>query len=90
MVKNKGFLPSWPSEVKEQRRQLKSIIFSTWDACTSPDWESNGKNFIADAIIANPPVYGECYGLPYLSLHLDLLQFGFSVVAPGWVETHLS
>ncbi|CAI7891201.1 unnamed protein product [Closterium sp. NIES-53] len=58
MVKNKGFLPSSRKEVLQQRRQLKSIIFSTWPACTQPDLASNGAPFRADAIIANPPVYG--------------------------------
>ncbi|CAI5467784.1 unnamed protein product [Closterium sp. Yama58-4] len=58
MVKNKGFLPSSRAEVLQQRKQLKSIIFSTWPACTQPDLASNGAPFRADAIIANPPVYG--------------------------------
>ncbi|CAI5536593.1 unnamed protein product [Closterium sp. Naga37s-1] len=58
MVKNKGFLPSSRKEVLQQRKQLKSIIFSTWPACTQPDLASGGAPFRADAIIANPPVYG--------------------------------
>lgn len=58
MVKNKGFLPSRPSEVTKQRNQLKSILYSTWPACIEPDSTSNGQPFTADAIIANPPAMG--------------------------------
>ncbi|RWW25647.1 hypothetical protein GW17_00010003 [Ensete ventricosum] len=37
MVKNKGFLPSAPSEIPIQRKQLKEIIFSLLPACKDPD-----------------------------------------------------
>lgn len=57
MVKNKGFLPSGPSEVHIQRNQIKAIIFSLLPACTEPDPESEVP-FNVDAIIANPPAYG--------------------------------
>lgn len=57
MVKNKGFLPSGPSEVSVQRKQIKSIVYSLLDACIKPDKES-GVPFRPHAIIANPPAYG--------------------------------
>ncbi|CAL5422707.1 unnamed protein product [Camellia sinensis] len=57
MVKNKGFLPSGPSEIPVQRNQIKDIIYSLLPACKEPDMDS-GIPFKADAIIANPPVYG--------------------------------
>lgn len=57
MVKNKGFLPSDPSEIQDQRRQIKEIIFSLLPACTCPDPETK-VSFKVDAIIANPPAYG--------------------------------
>ncbi|KAJ7571626.1 hypothetical protein O6H91_01G169700 [Diphasiastrum complanatum] len=68
MVKNKGFLPSGPSEIATQRKQLKSIINSLLPACIEPDDET-GVPFKAQAIIANPPAYGhvhvqEALGLP--------------------------
>ncbi|KAJ3682429.1 hypothetical protein LUZ60_015002 [Juncus effusus] len=68
MVKHKGFLPSSPSEVREQRKQIKDIVFSLHPACTEKDPES-GKPFRAQAIIANPPAYGhmhvaEALGVP--------------------------
>lgn len=57
MVKNKGFLPSEPSEISTQRRQIKDIIFSLLPACTEPDPVTNVP-FKVDAIISNPPAYG--------------------------------
>lgn len=58
MVKNKGFLPSGPSEVRIQRSQIRDIIFSLYPACKDPDPDT-GIPFKADAIIANPPAYGK-------------------------------
>ncbi|KAJ4785537.1 Sterol 3-beta-glucosyltransferase [Rhynchospora pubera] len=60
MVKNKGFLPSAPSEIPTQRKQIKDIIFSLLAACKDPDGET-GIPFKADAIIANPPAYGHVH-----------------------------
>ena len=57
MVKNKGFLPSNPSEIPIQRKQMKEIIFSLLPACKDPDPDT-GIPFKVDAIIANPPAYG--------------------------------
>ncbi|VAH39923.1 unnamed protein product [Triticum turgidum subsp. durum] len=56
MVKNKGFLPSGPSEIPVQRKQMKEIIFSLLPACKDPDPDT-GIAFKVDAIIANPPAY---------------------------------
>lgn len=57
MVKNKGFLPSGPSEISVQRKQIKSIVYSLLDACIKPD-KDTGVHFRPHAIIANPPAYG--------------------------------
>lgn len=57
MVKNKGFLPSSPSEISIQRHQLRDIIFSLLPACQNPDPDTKIP-FKANAIIANPPAYG--------------------------------
>lgn len=57
MVKNKGFLPSDPSEIPIQRQQIREIIFSLLPACKAKDPDSNVE-FDVDAIIANPPAYG--------------------------------
>lgn len=58
MARNKGLIPSAPGEISIQRKQLKAIIESLLPACTEPDLKS-GKPFRAQAIIANPPAYGE-------------------------------
>ncbi|KAL1565190.1 sterol 3beta-glucosyltransferase [Salvia divinorum] len=60
MVKNKGFLPSGPSEIPIQRNQMKEIIYSLLPACKDPDMDT-GIPFKADAIIANPPAYGHTH-----------------------------
>uniref|UniRef100_A0A453A8H1 sterol 3beta-glucosyltransferase n=3 Tax=Triticinae TaxID=1648030 RepID=A0A453A8H1_AEGTS len=60
MVKNKGFLPSGPSEIPVQRKQMKEIIFSLLPACKDPDPDT-GIAFKVDAIIANPPAYGHTH-----------------------------
>ncbi|PKU75482.1 sterol 3-beta-glucosyltransferase UGT80A2-like isoform X1 [Dendrobium catenatum] len=60
MVKNKGFLPSSPSEITIQRKQMKEIIFSLLSACKEPDMDT-GIPFKAEAIIANPPAYGHTH-----------------------------
>ncbi|KAI4354434.1 hypothetical protein L6164_003295 [Bauhinia variegata] len=60
MVKNKGFLPSGPSEIPVQRNQMKEIITSLLPACKEPDLDT-GVPFKADAIIANPPAYGHTH-----------------------------
>lgn len=58
MARNKGLIPSAPGEISIQRKQLKAIIESLLPACTGPDLK-NGKPFRAQAIIANPPAYGQ-------------------------------
>ncbi|KAG6508949.1 hypothetical protein ZIOFF_034331 [Zingiber officinale] len=57
MARNKGLLAA-PTEINVQRKQLKEIIDSLLPACTEPDLIS-GMPFLAQAIIANPPAYGE-------------------------------
>ena len=58
MVRNKGLIPSGPTEISIQRKQLKAIIDSLLPACTAPDLET-GIPFRAQAIIANPTACGE-------------------------------
>ncbi|XP_058197851.1 sterol 3-beta-glucosyltransferase UGT80A2-like isoform X1 [Rhododendron vialii] len=71
MVKNKGFLPSGPSEIPIQRNQIKDIIYSLLPACKEPDIDS-GIPFKADAIIANPPVYGHTHVAEALKVPLHV------------------
>ncbi|XP_050205937.1 sterol 3-beta-glucosyltransferase UGT80A2 isoform X2 [Mercurialis annua] len=71
MVKNKGFLPSGPSEIPIQRTQLKDIINSLLPACKDPDMDT-GIPFKADAIIANPPAYGHSHVAEALKVPLHV------------------
>ncbi|KAK4407316.1 Sterol 3-beta-glucosyltransferase UGT80A2 [Sesamum angolense] len=71
MVKNKGFLPSGPSEIPVQRNQMKEIIYSLLPACKEPDIDS-GIPFKADAIIANPPAYGHTHVAEALKIPIHI------------------
>eukprot|EP01018_Ginkgo_biloba_P018902 Gb_41677 [translate_table: standard] len=71
MVKNKGFLPSVPSEITIQRKQLKAIINSLLPACTEPYGDA-GIKFRADAILANPPAYGHVHVAEALKVPLHI------------------
>ncbi|KAJ8535667.1 hypothetical protein K7X08_023387 [Anisodus acutangulus] len=71
MVKNKGFLPSGPSEIPTQRNQLKEIIHSLLPACKEPDMDT-GVPFKADAIIANPPAYGHAHVAEALKIPIHI------------------
>lgn len=70
MVKNKGFLPSGPSEIRTQRKQLKSIINSLLDACVVS--KETDVPFHAQAIIANPPAYGHVHVAEALKVPLHI------------------
>ncbi|XP_023753188.1 sterol 3-beta-glucosyltransferase UGT80A2 [Lactuca sativa] len=71
MVKNKGFLPSGPSEIPVQRSQMKDIIFSLLAACKEPDIDS-GIPFRADAMMANPPAYGHTHVAEALKIPIHI------------------
>ncbi|KAJ8633195.1 hypothetical protein MRB53_026531 [Persea americana] len=71
MVKNKGFLPSGPSEIAIQRKQIKEIIYSLLPACRDADPES-GVPFKVEAIIANPPAYGHTHVAEALKVPLHI------------------
>ncbi|XP_073142407.1 sterol 3-beta-glucosyltransferase UGT80A2-like isoform X1 [Henckelia pumila] len=71
MVKNKGFLPSEPSEIHLQRIQIKEIILTLLPACTEPDRDTDIP-FKADAIIANPPAYGHTHVAEALKVPLHI------------------
>ncbi|KAK2648891.1 hypothetical protein Ddye_016380 [Dipteronia dyeriana] len=71
MVKNKGFLPSGPSEIPIQRNQLKEVIYSLLPACKDPDLDS-GIPFKAEAIIANPVTYGHTHVAEALKIPIHI------------------
>lgn len=78
MVKNKGFLPSGPSEISVQRKQIKAIVHSLLPACIDPDMDS-GVPFHPHAIIANPPAYGKHTHMFFSPGHLQDFFFSFLV-----------
>ncbi|XP_027357141.1 sterol 3-beta-glucosyltransferase UGT80B1-like isoform X1 [Abrus precatorius] len=71
MARNKGLLPSGPTEVSIQRKQLKAIIDSLLPACIAPDLET-GVPFRAEAIIANPTAYGHAHVAEALGVPLHI------------------
>lgn len=71
MVRNKGFLPSGPSEILIQRNQMKEIIYSLLPACKDPDMDT-GIPFEADAIISNRTAYGHTHVAEGLKLPLHI------------------
>ncbi|OIV98871.1 hypothetical protein TanjilG_21702 [Lupinus angustifolius] len=71
MVRNKGLIPSGPTEISIQRKQLKGIIDSLLPACTAPDLET-GVPFRAQAIIANATAYGHAHVAEALGVPLHI------------------
>eukprot|EP00252_Welwitschia_mirabilis_P005183 TRINITY_DN15668_c0_g1_i2.p1 TRINITY_DN15668_c0_g1~~TRINITY_DN15668_c0_g1_i2.p1 ORF type:complete len:672 (-),score=117.30 TRINITY_DN15668_c0_g1_i2:268-2283(-) len=71
MARNKGFLPSAPSEISFQRKQLRAIINSLLPACIEADIDT-GAPFRAQAIIANPPAYGHVHVAEALHVPLHI------------------
>lgn len=60
MVRARSILTPRPGDMALQRKQLKAIIESILPACTQPDPVS-GEPFVAQAIIANPPAFGQLF-----------------------------
>ncbi|KAK7380504.1 hypothetical protein VNO78_33017 [Psophocarpus tetragonolobus] len=71
MARNKGIIPSGPTEISFQRKQLKVIIDSLLPACIAPDLES-GVPFRAQAIIANPTACGHTHVAEALRVPLHI------------------
>jgi len=61
-------------DVPEQRAMLSEIILSTWPACSAADPDDSLKReFRADAIISNPPVYGHVHCAEALNVPLHIM-----------------
>ncbi|XP_020238188.1 sterol 3-beta-glucosyltransferase UGT80B1 isoform X1 [Cajanus cajan] len=71
MVRNKGIIPSGPTEISIQRKQLKAIVDSLLPACIAPDLET-GVPFRAQAIIANPTACGHTHVAEALGVPLHI------------------
>ncbi|KAG0565764.1 hypothetical protein KC19_7G012800 [Ceratodon purpureus] len=71
MMKNMSFLSTGPMEVQRQRKQIKLIVNSLVAPCIEPA-EGSDTPFNAQAIIANPPVYGHVDVAEYLNVPLHI------------------
>ncbi|CAO2834082.1 unnamed protein product [Amaranthus hypochondriacus] len=71
MARNKG-LPLASGELTIQRKQFQAIMDSILPACTEPDIKT-GAQFRAQAIIANPPAYGQTHVAEALNVPLHIL-----------------
>lgn len=61
-------------DVPKKRQMLQEIIESTWRACTEKDpGRPDGSPFTAEAIIANPPVYGHVHVAEALHVPLQMV-----------------
>lgn len=76
MVKNGGVFPSLTSviegDLKRKRRDIKSILESTWLACIDKDDETSIP-FTAEVIIANPPSFGHIHCAQKLQIPLHMI-----------------
>lgn len=58
----RGFLPGLNFvDAARLLQQTHNILYSSYDACTLPDPEHPDATFVADAMVANPVVYGEAW-----------------------------
>lgn len=82
VVKHRGLSPGLSlADIKEQRRQMRDIIFSTYAACTEPDPDHLDRPFTADAILANPPSFGHIHCAQKLKVPLHIVRRTCYVVA---------
>eukprot|EP00891_Asterochloris_glomerata_P004480 jgi/Astpho2/4480/e_gw1.00067.94.1_t len=59
IVKNRGIFPGSAKDAYDNYSEVEDIVMSTFDSCVEPD--EDGTEFVAEAIIANPPSYGHIH-----------------------------
>ncbi|GAB1739774.1 hypothetical protein NU219Hw_g4711t1 [Hortaea werneckii] len=73
MVKNPGLVPSMRSlkagDVGQKRAMIRTFLDGCWKSCI----ESDGKPFVADAIIANPPSFAHMHCAEALGIPLHMV-----------------
>jgi len=63
-----------PRNIPAKTRMIKAILKSSFPACTEPDpYDDERKGFVADAIIANPPVMGHIHVAEALGAPLHIM-----------------
>ncbi|KAI8614045.1 hypothetical protein BC830DRAFT_1065941 [Chytriomyces sp. MP71] len=87
MVKNPGLLPGMESiragDIHKKRVMIKEILESTYHSCIDADPEDpQGRPFVADAIISNPPAFGHIHCAQKLGIPLHIF---FTM---PWTQTH--
>ncbi|TGZ77271.1 hypothetical protein EX30DRAFT_398682 [Ascodesmis nigricans] len=80
MVKNPGLVPGMESlkngDVGKRRKGMWEVLLGGWRACFEPGdgmGSTEGKPFVADAIIANPPSFGHVHCAEKLGIPLHLM-----------------
>jgi UDP:flavonoid glycosyltransferase YjiC (YdhE family) len=80
MVKNPGLVPGIDSlkagDVTKRRKDMWEMLLGGWRACIEPGdgmGSQNGRPFVADAIIANPPSFGHIHCAERLGIPLHLM-----------------
>ncbi|KAJ3208896.1 hypothetical protein HK099_008631 [Clydaea vesicula] len=75
MVKNPGLIPGMESvkngEIGKKKEFMAEVLKTSWSACIEPD-DRTGKEFIAQAIIANPPSFAHIHCAEKLSIPLHI------------------
>ncbi|USP80414.1 UDP-Glycosyltransferase/glycogen phosphorylase [Curvularia clavata] len=76
MVKNPGLIPSMNSlragDIQRKRVMVEEMLKSCWKSCIDPTPE-DGRPFVADAIIANPPSFAHIHCAQALGVPLHLM-----------------
>jgi hypothetical protein len=76
MVKNPSLMPSMKTmvsgEISRKRRMVSEMLSGCWSSCVLPD-PLNGKPFVADAIIANPPSFAHIHCAQALGIPVHLM-----------------
>ncbi|KAK9794957.1 hypothetical protein WJX73_003179 [Symbiochloris irregularis] len=73
IVKNRGIIPSSAKDAVANYKQVEAVVMSTYAACTEPDPEGDGRAFMAQAIISNPPCYGHIHCAEKLQVPLHMM-----------------
>lgn len=76
MVKNPSIVPSFQTvmdgEIGRKRTMVADMLEGFWDSCLLPD-PFDGKPFVADAIIANPPGFAHVHCAQALGIPVHMM-----------------
>lgn len=76
MVRNPGLIPSLKSlrdgDIQAKRVMVKNMLDGCWRSCWEPDLV-DGRPFVADAIIANPPSFAHIHCAQAMGVPVHLM-----------------